>query len=157
MADDIFEQIKLFLPKYLTPDEQHILFSGVILSNSCDIDQNNPRALPTSVLFAPLISLDRYCKRLLAAGKTDAQVQTTLASIRAQRVTSVFFLPHAPYGPPEGIILLDDIHAHPLKDFLVCDRSQLFRLNQYGFYIFLIKLSIHFSRFQQEGVKRMSA
>jgi hypothetical protein len=201
MPEDIFEQIKLFLPKYLTPSEQRELFqelksfpdnrafylppgalveellqgdgwkgfvainfltlekktvSGLILSNSCDIDARNERTLPTSVLFAPLIALARYRQRLIDAGKTDEQADATLRSIRVQHISNLFFLPPGPYGPEESIVLLDDIHAHPLTHFLASERTLLFRLNQYGFYILLIKLSIHFSRFQ-EGVKRMSA
>lgn len=199
--EDFFEQIKLFLPKYLTPTEQRQLFkelsdfpnrtdiylpagsvteqllqgdgwqgfiairfadlarrevSGIILSNSCDIDPGNRRATPPSILFAPLISLPRYRELLLRSGQTPAQTGDTMSAIRSQKATSIFYLPNAPYGPAESIALLDDIHAHPLEDFLNRDRTRLFRLNLYGFYIFLVKLSIHFSRFQ-EGVKRLPA
>src|SRR6266498_2622004 len=34
--------------------------SGIILSNSCDIDTRNRRDLPVDVVFAPLIKLSRY-------------------------------------------------------------------------------------------------
>ena len=201
MTDELYEQIKLFLPKYLTPAEQNELFtelskfpenpsmylpdgvlsddllqgdgwrgfvainfrslerkvvSGIVLSNSCDIDITNKRALPTSVLFAPLIPLARYEQLLLGTGKTPEQVAGVLSAVRRQHVTSILYLPSAPHGPSESLVLLDDIHNHPLNDFIETSRTQLFRLNQYGFYILLIKLSIHFSRFQ-EGVKRIVA
>ena len=128
--------------------------AGMILSNSCDMAVENARALPTSILFAPLIRVDRYVERLRSAGRSDDQIEDLLGNIRSQTVTSIVYLPSGPYGPPESIILLDDIHSHPTDHFLgVKERKRLFRLNQYGFYILLIKLSIHFSRFQ-EGVKR---
>jgi len=201
VTEELYEQIKLFLPKYLSPSEQRELFaelsrfpenpsmylpegvladdllqgdgwrgfvainfrnlerkvvSGIVLSNSCDIDTNNKRALPTSVLFAPLIPLARYEQLLAATGRTPEQVDGVLGAVRRQHVTSILYLPAAPHGPAESLVLLDDIHSHPLDDFIETSRTQLFRLNQYGFYILLIKLSIHFSRFQ-EGVKRIVA
>src|SRR5437870_4422628 len=106
---EFFEQIKLFLPKYLTPEESSDLFSelakfpdnmsfylsnvelqnqllqgdgwrgfvvvdfltgnrktasGVIVSNSCDVDLANIRDVPVNVLFSPLIELSRYRERL---------------------------------------------------------------------------------------------
>lgn len=197
-AEEFFEQIKLFLPKYLTPGQTRELFSelsrfpenvgfylsssqyrdelmqgdgwrglvlidffskeersvaGVVLSNSCDISVENVRTLPTSVLFSPLISLPRYIQRLHEAGLRQEQIDGTLAAIRRQHITNVFYLPPGSGGREEGLILLDNIHAHPLPDFIARDCTKLFTLNQYAFYIFLIKLSIHFSRFQ-EGVAR---
>ena len=200
-GDDIFEQIRLFLPKYLTPEQTRDLFaelsrfpditsfylnredlsgellqgdgwrgfiaidfstgnrkavSGVIISNSCDISPENTRDRPVNVLFAPLIDLMRYAAILQSVGKTEGQIENVLREIRRQRVTSIFYLPHCPGTIQESIILFDDLHAHPLTDFLHRERTAIFKLNQTAFYIFLIKLSIHFSRFQ-EGVQRFSA
>lgn len=197
-GDDIFEQIKLFLPKYLTPDQQNKLWSelasfpenrsfyllrhdleeeilqgdgwqgfivlnfltgnrknvsGVVLSNSCDISPKNQRDFPPNILFAPLIQLPNYVQRLEQVGKTADQIRNILENIRRQRVTSIFYFPECLGKNPESIILLHDIHAHPMKEFFACNRNALFTLNQYAFYILLMKLSIHFSRFQ-EGVQR---
>jgi uncharacterized protein (TIGR04255 family) len=51
------------------------------------------------------------------------------------------------------IALLDNIHSIDLEQFLDLDPAKLLTLSQYGFYVFLVKLSIHFTRFQ-EGVLR---
>lgn len=192
---ELFEQIRTFLPKYLTPAEKDDLFeelkrfpdnasfyfdreglrgellqgdgwrgfvaidfltgnrktiSGVILSNSCDIDSVNVKAFPVNVLFAPIIKLGKYVEKLGAEGKKEDQIQSLLATIRKQRVTNIFYLPLCPGVIEEGFILMDDIHAHPLSDFLTRDRQPLFKLNQFFFYFFIIKLSIHFCRFQEE-------
>lgn len=192
---ELFEQIRLLLPKYLTPTESQDLFqelrkfpdnasfyferedlrdellqgdgchgfiaidfltgsrktvSGVILSNSCDIDSKNATAFPVKILFAPIISLGRYVEKLMAAGKNEEQVQGLLTTIRKQRITNIFYLPACPGVTEESFILLDDIHAHPLSDFRVRDRLVLFRLNQFFFYFFIIKLSIHFCRFKED-------
>ena len=196
--DEIFEQVSLFLPKYLTPSQKQDLYSemlrfpgatqfylhrpdlrdqllqgdgwqgfiainfhtgqrkvvsGVILSNSCDVSTDNSRSLPVNILFAPLVNMSQYEQLLLANGKSPAQVGSQFNEIRNQKVTSMFYLPRLSGVIEESIILLDDIHVHPLRDFLEVSHEPLFQLNQFAFYLFLIKLSIHFCRFQ-EGLKR---
>lgn len=193
--EEIFEQVSLFLPKYLTPSQKQDLYSemlkfprttqfylhrpdlrdqllqgdgwqgfiainfhtgqrkavsGVILSNSCDVSTDNSRSLPVNILFAPLVSLSQYEQLLLANGKTPAQVDSQFNEIRNQKVTSMFYLPRLTGVIEESIILLDDIHVHPLRDFLEVSNEPLFQLNQFAFYLFLIKLSIHFCRFQED-------
>jgi hypothetical protein len=196
--EEIFEQVSLFLPKYLTPSQKQDLYSemlrfpgatqfylhrpdlrdqllqgdgwqgfiainfhtgqrkvvsGVILSNSCDVSTDNSRSLPVNILFAPLVNMSQYEQLLLANGKSPAQVGSQFNEIRNQKVTSMFYLPRLSGVIEESIILLDDIHVHPLRDFLEVSHEPLFQLNQFAFYLFLIKLSIHFCRFQ-EGLKR---
>jgi len=124
--------------------------SGVILSNSCDVSTDNSRSLPVNIVFAPLVSLSQYEQLLLANGKSSAQVGSQFNEIRNQKVTSMFYLPRLSGVIEESIILLDDIHVHPLRDFLEVSHEPLFQLNQFAFYLFLIKLSIHFCRFQED-------
>jgi hypothetical protein len=123
---------------------------GLLLSNSCDVDARNPRALPTKVLFSPLVSLARYEALLRDAGVEESRLADMLRSIRGQNVSHIFYLPEAPYGPRESMVLLDNIQSQPLDVFLRSDRNLLFRLNQTGHYVLLIKLSIHFSRFLED-------
>lgn len=128
--------------------------SGIILSNSCDMDIRNSSQLATrQILFCPLISLSRYEEGLIAAKRTKDQVKTAIEAIRTQRITDIFHLPAGAYGPAESIAMLDDIHPHPLQHFLAGPRERLFRLHDAAFYLFVVKLSIHFCRLQ-EGVIR---
>ncbi len=127
--------------------------SGIVLSNSCDVDTQNRRALVPSILFAPLIRLDRYCESLAEAGDTEIQIESIRHAIRAQEATSIFHLPAPDQEAPERMALLYDVHQHPLDDFLSGERSCIFTLSQVAFYLFLVKLSIHFLR-MQEGVER---
>jgi hypothetical protein len=193
--DELFEQVRRFLPPYLTSENKKDLFSelkkfpdklnyfwdapaelrlqgdawrpftalrfedgqrkqvaGVIVSNSCDIDASNERHFRANVLYAPLISMDRFAKRLTDLGLTVERVSDVLGSIRRQENTRVFYLP-ASAQLPEALVQLDDIHAEPLDHFLASSGQRLFSLSQGGFYVFLIKLAIHFTRVQ-EGVSR---
>lgn len=131
--------------------------SGIVFSNSCDIDGENPRDLPPKVMFAPVIPLAGY-QRLLVQAKTLStdQVEAKLAAIRAQSVTSIFYLPRGAGLAEECIVILDDVHSMPAPIFLEDQsRRKIFTLGQMGFYLFVLKLSIHFCRFR-EGIIRSS-
>ena len=41
---------------------------GLVLSNSCDVDLENPRELPARVIFAPLVKLTAYEELLDSSG-----------------------------------------------------------------------------------------
>lgn len=198
MTSDVFEQIKLFLPKYLTPEQTKELYTelssfpdfkqfylcnskladdllqgdgwaglvainfysleaktvnGLVLSNSCDVSSDNTRKVPVNLLFTPIIRLSRFVERLRSAGQTPQQIKSQLSAIRTQKITSVFYLPKAEGVIEESMVLLDNIHAEPLEHFQNNYKQPLFTLTQHAFYIFIIKLSIHFCRFQ-EGVQR---
>jgi hypothetical protein len=199
--ETLLEQLRIFLPKYLSPSEQKELWEelrafpsprgfylpsddvtpdllqgdgwrgfvaidvvsgerkstrGIILSNSCDVDLSNSRTLLPNLIFAPLISLAAYSARLTSAGLKPATIESLIETIRRQEVSNIFFLPAMSYGPDESVVLLDTVHIQPVQMFVDGTRTRLFRLNQVAFYVFLIKLSIHFTRLQ-EGVKRFSA
>jgi hypothetical protein len=93
---------------------------------------------------------------LIAAGESEEQVTSVVDTIRRQRVTSIFHLPERTYGPEESMVRLDDVHVHPSVDFLRRNRKRIFRLDQFSFYLLLLKLSIHFCR-SYEGVSRFAA
>jgi hypothetical protein len=124
---------------------------GVLLSNSCDINPENPRDFPPRIVFAPLIPLQAYVDLLQSASVLKpAQIEAKLDSIRKQLVTSLFYLPKGGGLDADHIAILDDLHNVPLQMFLTeAERVKLFTLGQMGFYLFLLKLSIHFCRFQE--------
>lgn len=127
--------------------------SGVIISNSCDIDVNNRRDLNRNILFAPIVSMSKLTEVIRSVKGQEADVQEKLAAIRRQEIFSMFYLPAFGESSEEAVILLDDIHSHPVEHFMGTDRQRLFRLSQTGFYLFLFKLSLHFTR-MGEGVAR---
>lgn len=125
---------------------------GVILSNSCDIDVNNPRSLPVHVTFAPLIKLEKL-ETLLRYKKQDNEVNSIIENIKSQKNTSFIYFPeNTAIQVPESVVYLNDLHSMPIGDFSNQARK-IITLTQQGFYLFILKLSIHFSRFQ-EGITR---
>lgn len=119
--------------------------AGIIISNSCDIDEENRSIRRRNIIFAPIVPLADYVERL--KGVPDDKVAAHIDAIKSQQKTELFYLP-ASGRTPEAIVQFDDISTQPLGSFAsIRDRERLFRLNNYGFYIFLMKFSIHFTRF----------
>lgn len=125
---------------------------GLILSNSCDIDLTNTRQLPISITFAPLIKLAKL-EHLLLQKKNEVEVAEIVRNIKSQKNTSFIYLPEDSSVPiEESVAYLNDLHSMPMKIF-VEQASKVVTLTQQGFYLLVLKLSLHFSRFQ-EGVSR---
>ncbi len=127
---------------------------GMILSNSCDVDPENKRDLPTRVTFAPLVKLSAY-EEVLRASKIEQQkIDEKLAAIRAQKTSNVFFLPKNESLEEDHIVRLDEAHSMPVAVHIGEEsRKKLFTLSNTGFYMLVFKLSVHFCRLQ-ESVNR---
>ncbi|CAN2041872.1 conserved hypothetical protein [Candidatus Magnetomoraceae bacterium gMMP-15] len=123
---------------------------GIILSNSCDISPENSRDLPIRIVFAPIISLDLYKDLLIKRGVEHDKVSSKINSIKEQKITSLFYLPKGGNLESEHIAVLDDLHTLPANHFYKqSEKKKQFTLSQAEFYLFLLKLSIHFCRFHE--------
>jgi hypothetical protein len=124
---------------------------AMLLSNSCDIAPENKRELLVKLNFAPIIKLNRYRGLLTEAGLDQQQIADKVAAIKEPKITSLFYLPKEADLDEDYIALLDDVHTVPYQAFYVHkDKQKLFTLSQVGFYLFLLKLSVHFCRFHEE-------
>jgi hypothetical protein len=192
-----FDQVRLYLPQYLSPERQQDLWndlrsfpnnrtiystrnidpdclqgdgwrgfvaidfhsldrktvSGLVLSNSCDVASGNTRTTTANITFAPLMKLQNYLKILKQNGVSEQQRTDVAASIRRQSVTSLMHLPGIANHMEESVAMFGDVRSQPLDYFVANERSLLFRLSDFGFYLFLFKLSVHFNR-MLEGVER---
>ena len=123
---------------------------GILLSNSCDIDPNNPRPMSAKVIFAPLVKLSRIKELYLKNGQDEKAVENIIHAIKQQHNTQFFFLPAQTTLEEDYAVWLSDIHSMPMQSFIDnASHSKLFTLNLTGFYLFLLKLSIHFCRFHE--------
>ena len=201
----ITDDIKLFLPKYLSSESEKELFEGLkdfpnniderlytnhlsdneyiyqgdglqdflvvnlpdptvkevpcmIISNSCDIDLGNERNFPSQIVYAPIFKLDRYSETLHnKSQKSKEQIESHIEAIRQQRITQIFFLPGVKDVIEESIVFLDRVCNYPNK-IVERDKTKerrMFTLSDYGSYLFVLKLSIHFTRIQDK-VERKS-
>lgn len=125
--------------------------SAIVLSNTCDIDTSNESLRRRNVLFAPIMPLASYRQMLISEKIPASRVEAHIDAVKRQEKSDLFFIPS--FGSlPECIAVLDDVHAQPLHDFLGPSKEprRLFRLSNFGFYFFLMKLSIHLTRFGEK-------
>lgn len=193
------EDIRLYLPKYLSPETEEKLFrdlrdfpanidkrmygfSGkseqviyqgdginnlivvslpdhephhsrcMVISNTCDIDLENIRRFSSNIVYSPIIEIDKYCELMIRNGVYDnSSIRDHLSAIRRQLVTQIFYLPRGQLLQKEALVFFDRLVS--------CDNralnrgklreTRLFSLSQYGWYLFLYKLSIHFTRIHE--------
>lgn len=130
---------------------------GILLSNSCDIAPENIRALPAKITFSPIIKLNNYVTKLIESGIPRAQIDQKLLAIKDQKVTNVFFLPKGSGLDEDYIALLSDVHTVPYSIFAEkTSRAKQFTLSQIGFYVFVLKLSVHFCRFHENLDRKLA-
>jgi hypothetical protein len=130
--------------------------SAMVLSNTCDIDLINKRLFPSNIVYTTIFNLAKYRSTLIEEGiENKDSVEQHIESIRKQEITQIFYLP--PFGAldHDSIVFFDRINncdnSFILRDSL--KNRRLFTLSQYGHYLFLFKLSVHYMRLT-ENVNR---
>jgi hypothetical protein len=129
---------------------EKIFINGTVLSNTCDITPDNRRDFPIKIIFAPLISLATYVAMLQRAEVRQDSIDAKITAISGQRVTNLFYVPAGGGLAEEHIVLLDDVHTMPATVYEAEKKNgKIFTLSQAGFYLFILKLSMHFCRFHE--------
>lgn len=124
---------------------------GIVLSNSCDVDPNNPREVPARVVFAPLVKLAVFKALLNASGIGADRVADKIAAIKAQKTSNIFYLPAGGVLEEDYIVRFDEAHNMPVAAHTASsDREKLFTLSNTDFYMLVFKLSVHFCRLQEK-------
>jgi hypothetical protein len=134
---------------------------AIVYSNTCDVDPENNRFFSSRIVYSPIFNLDKYKQMLIGefvdTGKhTLEAINNHIEAIKKQHITQIMFLPKGNKLQDDSIVFLDRVNNCPLGTMSVEDvkRKKLFVLSNYGLYVFLIKLSIHFTRIQ-ENVDRL--
>ncbi|WP_155997114.1 hypothetical protein [Thioalkalivibrio sp. ALMg3] len=131
-----------------TGEQKHV--TGVVLSNSCDIDPTNEGRPNRRVLVAPAIKLSNYEQLLHNARPDRSRNLSHVEDVRRNRVSSITHFPaESNINETERVVILDHVYSVPLEEFQSAIETRVFRLSNAGFYIFLLKLSIHFTRLHE--------
>jgi hypothetical protein len=135
------------LPVISLPSTNSINAKVMVFSNTCDIDPQNDRPFNVQICYAPIFSMDKY-KAMLEQNLSEEAVEGHLRSVKNQEITQIFYLPYHPDVEGESVVFFDRINNFDRR-YIEADqipKQRLFTLSDYGFYLFLIKLSIHFTR-----------
>lgn len=129
---------------------------ALVLSNSCDADISNNRAFPTALCYAPIFRLDKYLDAMRKRQvKSEDYIAQHERDIRRQVLTQIFFLPQSGRLEGDSIVFLDRINncQNRSVDRTKLPEARLFSLSQYGHWLLLLKLAIHFSRLTDKTVR----
>jgi len=138
------------------PSTETKVVSGMVISNTCDIDPENKRNFPSQIIYAPIIDFKKYSDSLRSKLPNE-KVEGHLEAIRKQYVTQIFYLPPISDKLKESLVFLDRLHniGNDYYNRSELGSSRIFTLSDYGNYLFLFKLSLHFTRIQDK-VERKS-
>jgi hypothetical protein len=131
------------------PDTKSERGRAIVLSNTCDISPSNIRLYPSRFCYAPILNVRKFIEALRKKFPNgDERIGNFEASLRRQSISSAFFLPKGANLDEDSLVFFDRIISIAnRKDFYQgVGRRRLFTLSNYGYYILLIKLSIHFCR-----------
>lgn len=147
-GDGIKEMLVINLPDIkIEPKE------CMILSNSCHIDPQNERKLEARVCYAPIIKLSAYKNLLIKKWSTDIkEIENHISELVKQSVLNIFFLPKGVGLQEDSFIFLDRICNCPNSavNRNELKKLRLFSLSDYGFYLFVFKLAVHFTRITEQ-------
>ncbi len=123
----------------------------IILSNTCDISLENSRFDSINLCIAPLFNLEKYQNYLLTKGFSKQQIDTHIDHIKKQEITHVIYFPKNGKLTYDAIARLDKVCSIDRRKISSEDvkKNRLFTLSDYGFYLFLLKISIHFTRIRE--------
>lgn len=143
------------LPVINLPDIKIKPFPAIVISNTCDISEENERKIEPKILYCPLLRISKFEIQLRNSKVQEEKISRYINEIKEQRISSIFYLPQGGELPEDCIALLDNINN--CKTSFVSNEEipgkRLFSLSNYGFYVLLFKLSIHFTRIR-EAVER---
>ncbi|MES2236525.1 MAG: hypothetical protein V4500_02075 [Pseudomonadota bacterium] len=130
--------------------------SVVVLSNSCDISSDNARKMPPRITVTPLIRLSKLSALLAQHNLSQEQIDQYTKDLRAQVISNALYLPAGSGLEEDAVVLFDNVQSQQLNKFSQVDnKTRLFSLSQFAFWLFLVKLAIHYCR-AQEGILRPS-
>ena len=122
---------------------------AIIISNTCDISKENKRLFSPYVTYCPIFSLCKYRESLLLEFSKN-KVENHITAIKKQMITQILYLPKGRELDEECFARLDMVNSLSLASKLYPKvSSRLSSFSDYGFYMFLFKISIHFTRIQE--------
>lgn len=136
---------------------------ALLIANTCDVDViGNSRNVAKEISFVPLVPLSNFLTNLerklhsqhLPPATVRVKLQSIEKELRNQLLTNVFYLPASPSGLPEQVALLDRPFWFPSSELVSIGpallTNRMATLSQWGYYLFILKLSYHLCRLPEE-------
>jgi len=127
----------------------------LVISNTCDIDLRNKRFSPINVCCVPIYNFAKIADNLRSKHNKSHPVEDYLKAMQRQEISHCFYLPSGGGLKYDGIAFFDKMISFTNSEKIheKFKLNRFFSLSLYGFYLFLFKLSYHFTRIA-EGIDR---
>lgn len=128
----------------------------MVLSNSCDIGPEKINTISNNIVYAPIFRFEKYKVMIETVMHNPISLKSHLEDVRRQQISSIFFLPRGGSLDYDAIVRFDYVvncKKEFLNNFNIVE-SRIFTLSNYGLYLFLFKLSVHFTR-MRENIDRI--
>ena len=132
--------------------QEFVLVKGFLVSNTCDAAAENKRLFKSHISFAPIFDLAKYEEYLRKEHGNIEKVTNHVESIRKQQQTAFLYLPAGGNLDKECFVRFDCIFSLPASKVNTNElcKKRLFTLSDFGAYLLVFKLSVHFSRVQDK-------
>ncbi len=141
------------LPCVYLPSTTVKKLDSIVLSNTCDVDVKNIRKFPSNLLYSPIFSLKKYRDILLKKSEdSEESVNSHISDIKRQKISQILYLPVGAGFTEDKIVFFDQMCNcdNNYVERVELNKTRVNSLSQYGFYVLLYKVSIHFTRFQEK-------
>ncbi len=120
---------------------------AVVLSNSCDINQDKDRY----ATVVPVVRLDDFIADWAKYRGSQEGLAEHIENVRGNKATQLFFLPGRK-GIPDSVALLVRAASIPIE--MLRPNGKVFELSQLGHYLFMTKLAWHLCRPEAQDAAR---
>ena len=153
---DLIAEIRFPQWNAVTEEFERTYTDSMLLSNTCDVNPDNPRITNTKQsIFAPIVNFREYLHDLRENGIPETQISSFENEVKRQRISNIFYLPPFEKDGPDYITLLDKVFWLPSTNLnsrlLYISEDRIKSLAYFGFYLFIFKLSYHFCRLPEEA------
>ena len=150
MQADVLQSVRTIDWDLEANDYVPCYFSSILISNTCDVTEENLRSTNIKqALLAPLIPVEEYLKDMEAEFKPE-QILGFYNTLKRQEHSNLFYLPKNHKNGKDYIVFLDKIYWQPVPALQPLIKNlpeeRFLSLSNWGFYLFLLKLSYHLSR-----------
>ena len=138
------------IPPTATAEKKIREIPVMIISNTCDNSVENLRLLELNLIYAPIAKISELFDFYRSNGVEEKIIKSLFEAIKNQKVTHMFYLPVGFGITDESVVFFDKICS--CENTYISDNLSSLRfcsLSNYGFYLLLFKLSVHFTRIRE--------
>lgn len=151
MQSDILNSVRMISWDTEAKDFRTGFSPAMLISNTCDLSKENIHTInKKEALFAPIIEIKEYCSDLEKEGYKKDHISTFYNTLRKQEFSNLFYIPPNNKNKKDYMVFLDKVSWFPsselLNDNVELNSLRFISLSNFGYYLFILKLSYHLCR-----------